>query len=482
VTPDEHTPASGHPSLEGISNRRARPPGIGSPLERGARRAGCVRASALGCALAALVSAHAAEPPLAFPGAEGHGRFATGGRGGDVYAVTNLDDAGPGSFREGLSAGNRTIVFRVSGTIALKSDLVVAKSNVTIAGQTAPGDGICLKNYPLRIEGANDIIVRFLRVRPGDEEKKPVDAIEVRNARAIILDHCSVSWSLDEGINTWHGAKNVTIQWCLISEGLNRNIHYAPHAYGASLGGENGSYHHNLFAHCTARNPSVAGNRQEHTIHMDHRCSVIYNWQHRTCDGKPDSINVVNNYYKPGPATRSDVRRRIARIDDSRRSYGFDSVWFIEGNEVEGAPELAADNWKGGVEFEGPTNEAVNRRRTPFPFAPVTTQPAKEAYALVLKNVGARLPKLDAHDARILREVESGTATFGNGIIDTQTQVGGWPELKSVSPPIDTDADGMPDAWETARGLNPKDPADRNARLPDGTTQLEAWLNGLVKW
>ncbi|MBI4621712.1 MAG: pectate lyase [Verrucomicrobia bacterium] len=432
----------------------------------------------IGIGLVAI--AHAAGPPLAFPGAEGHGRFAVGGRGGQVYAVTNLDDDGPGSLRDAVRAPNRTIVFRVSGTIDLKSDLVVTQSNLTLAGQSAPGDGICLKRHPLRIEGAKDIVVRFLRVRPGDEAKKPLDGIEIRNARNAILDHCSVSWSLDEGINTWHGAKNVTIQWCLISEGLNRNIHYAPHAFGASWGGENCSYHHNLFAHCTARNPSVAGNAREHTVAMDHRCSVIYNWEHRTCDGKPDSINVVNNYYKPGPATRAHARRRMVRIDDTKPRYGFESVWFIEGNMIEGAPELTADNWKGGVEFEGNTNERVNRRTTPFPFAPVTTQPAADVYRLVLRGVGARLPKLDAHDARILREVETGTATFGNGIIDTQTQVGGWPELKSAPAPLDTDNDGMPDAWERSRGLNPGDPSDRNKVAGDGYTQLEHYLNSLV--
>jgi hypothetical protein len=438
--------------------------------------------------LAALLSrSSAADPLIAFPGAEGHGRFATGGRGGDVYnvyIVTNLNDSGPGSLRDAVSAERRTVVFAVSGLIALKSDLLVARSNISIAGQTAPGDGICLKNYPLRIRGAHDVIVRHLRVRPGDEEKKPVDGIEVSDATNVIVDHCSVSWSLDEGINTWHGAKRVTIQWCLVSEGLNKNIHYAPHAYGASLGGEDCSYHHNLFAHCTARNVSVAGNTQNRTVRMDHRCSVIYNWEHRTCDGKPDSINVVNNYYKPGPATQAGVRRRIVRIDDTKPRYGFESVWYIAGNVIEGAPDLATDNWQGGVEFEGKTSEAANRSRTPFPFAPVTTQPAPEAFRLVLAQVGARRPKLDAHDSRILREVETGTAKFGpagNGIIDTQTQVGGWPDYKSARAPADSDQDGLPDAWEQARGLNPQDPADRNAIAPGGYTHLEVYLNELAE-
>ncbi|WP_199226834.1 hypothetical protein [Opitutus sp. ER46] len=422
----------------------------------------------------------AADALVAFPGAEGGGRLAKGGRGGEVYVVTNLEDDGPGSLRDAVSAGNRTVVFAVSGTILLKSDLFVSHSNITIAGQTAPGDGICLRRYPLRIKGANDVVVRFLRVRPGDEEKKPVDGIEVSEGANIILDHCSVSWWLDEGINTWHGARDVTVQWCLIAEGLNRNIHYAPHAFGASWGGKNSSYHHNLFAHCTARNPSVAGNNRYRTVGMDHRCSVIYNWQHRSCDGKPETVNVVNNYYKPGPATQPEVRRRVARIDNARRGYGFDSRWYIEGNVVEGAPDVSADNWNGGVDFDAGTNAAANRSRAPFPFTPVTTQSPEEAYRLVLAQVGARLPRLDAHDRRVLREVATGTATFGDGIIDTQKQTEGWPVLKSAPAPADADHDGMPDAWEQVRGLNPQDPADRNAVAASGYTQLEEYLNSLV--
>ncbi len=434
------------------------------------------------CAMTAPGLAAGATELPAFPGAEGAGRLATGGRGGDVYIVTNIEDDGPGSLRDAVSGSHRTVVFATSGVIDLKSELVIRASDLTIAGQTAPGDGICLKRFPLRIEGTRNIVVRFLRVRPGDEEKQPFDGIEVRDSENVILDHCSVSWSIDEGINTWHGAKNVTVQWCMISEGLNRNIHYAPHAYGASWGGENCSYHHNLFAHCTARNPSVAGNNDHHTVNMDHRCSVIYNWEHRTCDGKPVSCNVVNNYYKPGPATRDAVRRRIVRIDDTEPKYGYASRWFIEGNEVEGAPGLTADNWQGGVDFEtANVSEKVNRASTPFPFAPVTTQSASESYELVLRYVGARAPKLDAHDARVLHEVETGTATFGNGIIDTQSQVGGWPELKALPAPHDSDRDGMPDAWERAHELDPHDPADRNHTKDGGYTSLEIYINELAR-
>ncbi|MBI5692488.1 MAG: pectate lyase [Verrucomicrobia bacterium] len=437
--------------------------------------------------LTALLCAGLALPdlvaqPVAFPGAEGFGRFASGGRGGDVYAVTTLNDAGPGSLREAVSVGNRTVVFRVSGTIDLQSDLLITQSNLTIAGQTAPGDGICLRRHPLRLSGASNVILRHLRVRPGADSGRTVDGIEVRTGRNILLDHCSISWSIDEAVNTWHGAKDITVQWCLVAEPLHRSIHpKGPHGYGASWGGENTSYHHNLFAHCTARNPSVAGQAKDHTVHMDHRCSVIFNWEHRSSDGKPDSINVVNNYYKPGPATLPAVARRIVRIDDTRAAYGFDSFWYIEGNVVEGFPRISADNWAGGVDFEGGTSERVNRRREPFPFAPVTTQPATEAYRLVLAGVGATLPRRDAVDRRIVREVETGQVTFAKGIIDTPAQVGGWPELQSAPASADSDADGMPDTWEQSRGLDPRNPADRNGTsLAPPYTNLEVYLNSLV--
>ena len=415
----------------------------------------------------------------AFPGAWGGGMFATGGRAGKVIAVVNLNDDGPGSLREAVETpGPRIVVFRVSGTIDLQSDLVVAHSNLTIAGQTAPGDGICLKRFPLKVDGANDVVVRFLRVRPGDESGRRHDGIEVRRAVNVMIDHCSVSWSIDEGINTWHETKNLTVQWCLIAEALDRPFDSDPHGYGASWGGEDCSYHHNLFAHCAGRNPSIAGQERDRTINMDHRCSVIYNWRHRTCDGKPMQVNVVNNYYKEGPATNAGVRRRIVRIDDTQSAYGYPSIWFIEGNTVEGAPGISADNWQGGVHFKGNASEAENRRRTPFPVWPVPTQSAAEAYALVLRHVGANRPRRDSQDTRIVREVETGTATFGNGIIDTPGQVGAWPELKSVAAPPDTDRDGMPDAWETAHHLDPHNTADGPWDSDkDGYTNIEEFLN-----
>ena len=432
--------------------------------------------------LVLLTTTLAFAQPLAFPGAEGFGRFAAGGRGGDVVAVTNLDDSGPGSLREAVSAANRTVIFRVSGTILLKSDLLIEQSNLTIAGQTAPGDGICLRGRPLRLRGAHDVIIRHLRVRPGAESGQAIDGIEVRAGRNIIIDHCSVSWTVDEAMNTWHGTRDLTVQWCVIAEPLNRSIHpKGAHGYGASWGGENVSYHHNLFAHATARTPSVAGQARERTVLMDHRNSVIYNWEHRSCDGKPVSINLVNNYYKPGPATLPAVRRRIARIDDTRAAYGYDSVWHIAGNVVEGFPSIAADNWAGGVDFEGATSATANRRQAPFPVAPVTTHSASEAYEAVLAGAGATRPRRDAVDARVVAEVRRGGATVGNGIIDSPAQVGGWPDLKSAPAPRDTDGDGMPDDWENARGLNPRDPSDRNSlRLHPVHPALEILLSELA--
>lgn len=274
---------------------------------------------------------------------------------------------------------------------------------------------------------------------------------------------------------------NVTIQWCIISEGLNKSLNRGPHAFGASWGGVGNSYHHNLFANNTARNPSVAGQDKERTINMDHRCSVIFNWQHRSCDGKPFSINVVNNYYKPGPATEKQVLRRIALIDDTS-AYGFKSTWYIEGNYVEGASDaINNDNWQGGVDFPNErATEANSRSRTPFPFEPVTTQPARDVYGLVLANVGATLPRRDAVDERIIREVRTGKTTFGDGIIDSQKQVGGWPELKSAPAPVCSSGDGIPDDWKKSHSLDLKDPKVGKKVAGNGYTNLENYLNSLV--
>lgn len=421
---------------------------------------------------------------LAFPGAEGWGAQSKGGRGGIVIKVTNLNDDGPGSFREAVMNPNpRIVIFEISGTITLKSDLTIKSPYLTIAGQTAPGDGICLKGWPLNIAETHDIIIRSLRVRPGTESGllgSDINAAEIRKSSNIIFDHCSFSWSCDEGLNNWHGGENMTIQWCMMSEPLNKSIHLkGAHGFGASLGSYKLSYHHNLIADCVARNPSIAGNNRDFTVLMDFRNCVIYNWVSRSCDGKPLSINIINNYYKPGPATNENVRRRIARLDYSE-NMGFAGLWHIDGNYVDGYPAISVDNWNGGVDFDNGTSAEHNRRIAPFSVAEVTTQSATEAYKLVLKQAGVIVPGRDSNERRIIEEVEKGSFSRGDkGIVDNVEQAGGWPELKSLPAPADSDNDGMPNAWEKEHGLNSDNATDANQdRNNDGYTNIEEYING----
>jgi len=422
----------------------------------------------------------------AFPGAEGWGMYAKGGRGGVVLAVTNLNDNGPGSFRAAVMNPNpRIVIFQVSGTIELKSKLVITAPYLTIAGQTAPGDGICLKNFPLDLANSHDIIIRSIRVRPGIGSGligSEIDGVEVRESSNVIFDHCSVSWSNDEGMNNWHKTSNITFQWCLMSEPLNKSVHEkGSHGYCASIGGYKASFHHNILANGAGRNPSIGGNNQNVTVFLDVRNCVISNWGHRSCDGKPLSINLVNNYFKPGPATNEDVKRRIARIDNAEK-MGFTTLWYIEGNKVEGYPEISTDNWKGGVDFEENCSAARNRAMIPFESIPVKTQSADEAYLLVLKNAGATAPKRDIQDERIINQIKTNSFKFGtNGIIDNVEQVGGYPVLKSTAPLKDSDGDGIPDEWEIAHRLNPNDRSDATkSDLANGYTHIEEYINSLI--
>ncbi|GAF80233.1 unnamed protein product, partial [marine sediment metagenome] len=351
--------------------------------------------------LPALANDATAVP--AFPGAEGFGARATGGRGGRVIAVTNLNDRGPDSFRAAVRVEEpRIVVFRVSGTIALKSRVRI-RGDVTIAGQTAPGDGICLRNYGVDFSRANNVIIRYLRFRPGDTEKIELDAFGGRDARDVIIDHCSVSWGIDECLSMYRN-QNVTVQWCLISESLYHSAHHkGNHGYAGIWGGQNGSYHHNLLAHHSSRNPRVASDQQN----VDLRNNVIYNWGFNSLyGGERSTVNVVGCYYKPGPGTRKDVHNRIL---DGRGQQG---RWYLKDNFVVGDPSVTADNWNGGVHLAWTEFDAM-RARTPFPAPKISTQPATEAYRLVLADAGATLPKRDALDARIVEEVRTGTATFG---------------------------------------------------------------------
>jgi predicted neuraminidase len=405
----------------------------------------------------------------AFPGAEGYGSETPGGRGGKVIQVTNLNDSGPGSLREAINAsGPRIVVFRISGTIALKSDLVINNPNITIAGQTAPGAGICIKDYKLRIS-ADDVILRYLRIRRGNESGEDDDALSVENAENVIIDHCSISWGCDETVNTWHGVKNSTMQWCIISEAL----HHKNHGFAASLGGEYTSYHHLLFANCPGQNPGIAGNSEHQTINMDLRNNVLFNWGHRTVDGLPNSVNLVHNYYKPGP---NSTLMLFAILQDDNIPEIPTPSWNIYGNVWEGNEAISKDNSL-GVAIEG-NAQLVDKQ---FPYAPVKVYFAEKAYQMVLDDVGAVLPKRDSVDMRIIEEVKTGIPTYGKGVVMDPADVGGWPELSSDPAPVDTDKDGIPDDWELANDLDPNDPEDRNIYSPEGYTMLEVYLDSLVK-
>jgi hypothetical protein len=435
----------------------------------------------------------------AFPGAEGFGKFSVGGRGGRVIEVTNLNHAGPGSLREAIDAkGPRTVIFRVSGTIYLRSPLVISQDSITIAGQTAPGDGICVARCNLSVQ-ANHVVIRYLRLRLGDlDTSRDDDAFTgCRNIQRglsgpIIIDHCSASWSVDETAS-FYDNKDFTMQWCYVTESLNRSHHAkGPHGYGGIWGGQRASFHHNLFAHHTSRNPRFNGGRttgQPDKELVDHRNNVIYNWGFNSAyGGEGGSYNVVGNYYKSGPATDPDVASRIVQAWDTT------GEWYVSGNTVTYFPNVTANNWLGVASGGNLTMASIRRAEVPFPAAQITEQSPEEAYLLVLRHGGASLPRRDPIDVRITEEVRRGTATFGGtyrradnpdnpitGIIDSQKGVGGWPELKSVPPPLDSDHDGMPDRWETLHGLNPRDPADGPRLTSSGHSNLEIYLNSIVE-
>ncbi|MFH0990594.1 MAG: T9SS type A sorting domain-containing protein [bacterium] len=424
----------------------------------------------------------------AFPGAEGFGQYTVGGRGGDIYEVTNLNDSGPGSLREAIGkTGPRTIVFRVSGTIRLKSRLSVTRGNLTIAGQSAPGDGICLRDFNFTVK-ANEVIIRYLRFRLGDVDSTyDDDAFDGENSKNVILDHCSISWSIDETLSAYSGIEQWTVQWCFIAESL-RNSHHVKgaHGYGGIWGGKNTTWHHNLLAHHSSRNPRF----DRGVENVDHRNNVVYNWTFNSCYGgeanevQPSRINVVANYYKAGPSTSSgSTRYRI--VNPSTESHGY-GKWYINENYVDGYPQATTDNWAFGVQGVATSLFDSIKATEPFPYTPIVQHQPEVAYRLVLKYGGASLPKRDTIDKRIVWEVENGVALFGgktgarSGIIDSQSDVGGWPLLATAPPPMDTDHDGMPDAWEQAQGLNPADPGDRNLKNAQGYTKLEEYLNSLV--
>ena len=430
----------------------------------------------------------------AFPGAEGAGAFTPGGRGGKVIEVTNVRDSGPGSLREAIEAeGPRIVIFRISGIITLKKLLTISNPYITIAGQTAPGDGICIRGQTTEIN-THDVVLRYLRFRRGNIKDRN-DALGGYPVGNIIVDHCSASWGLDENLSLYRYMKempdgpdkkmpveNLTIQWCISSEALDLNNH----AFGATWGGKNCSFHHNLFACNTGRNPSIGWGD-----HFDFRNNVLFNWRHRTVDGGDASsmVNIVANYYKPGPAVNEGgIRYRICRPQhlDMYSEAKREGKWYVEDNFVVGNPKVSADNWDGGVQFDdAPTQAEIKalkkkvRATTPAPAPSITQQSAEQAYELVLARAGAILPKRDPVDRRIIHIVRTGKPNFKNGIIDIPSDVGGWPQYKSSPAPVDSDHDGMPDKWEKKFSLKWNDPSDgAKDSDSDGYTNVEEWLNG----
>ena len=413
---------------------------------------------------------------LAFPTAEGFGRFATGGRGGEVYIVTNLNDDGEGSLRKGIvRRGPRIITFAVSGTIALESPLDINRGDLTIAGQTAPGEGITIKGYPVAVK-ADNVIIRYLRFRLGDENEVVDDALKGRGIENVIIDHCSLSWATDEN-SSFYETRNFTFQWNLIAEALNSSVHNkGDHGYGGIWGGVNASFHHNLLASNNSRNPRFSGSKTTANAEdefLDFRNNVIYNWgDNNVYGGESGTYNLINNYYKPGPATSNSKKDRIL---EPYEPYG---KFYVNGNVVEGSATVTGNNWDGGVQSDDPTAAILD---TAIDInGNVKTHTAEKAFELVLQNAGASF-KRDAVDIRVIEEVRNGTHLHKNGIIDSQNDVGGWPELDKGEHLTDSDEDGMPDQWEKENCLDPEKDDSAGYDLDKDYTNIEVYINSLTK-
>lgn len=459
-----------------------------------------------------------AEIP-AFPGAEGGGKYSFGGRGGKVLVVTNLNDDGPGSLRWACEQGGaRTVVFNVSGIIRIKTPLIVRAPYITIAGQTAPGDGVCVAGETVWIN-THDVIVRYMRFRRGETNVgRRDDAIGGNPVGNIIIDHVSASWGLDENMSMYRhmyndstgkpeekrGTVNITIQNSIFAEALDT----WNHAFGSTLGGENCSFMRNLWANNAGRNPSIGWNGI-----FNFTNNVIFNWVHRSIDGGDYTAmyNIINNYFKPGPATPKDnnVGHRILKPESGRSKlkYHVYGRSYVHGNVMEGFDAITKDNWNGGVQVEElpNTGEYTNDMKwsKPLPMPELTIIPTLDAKAYVLANAGATLPKRDAVDTRIVKQVATGKIeaaegvklpetqfkhrrmpidSYKIGIITDPSQVGGYPEYKGT-PYKDSDNDGIPDSWEVKNGLNPNDASDaaRASKKNKGYTNIEDYLNSVVE-
>ncbi len=448
---------------------------------------------------------------LAFPTAEGYGRWARGGRGGYVYHVTNLNDSGEGSLRYGLETlkGARTVVFDVGGVIPLESVLCIPDDggDVYVAGQTAPGDGITLINYTFGAMGSEDVVIRDVRTRVGDVSGKSMGGMGISSCNNTIIDHCSISWATDEGLST-RSASNITFQWNIIGESLNNSVHYDAgdrenterHSFAASIGGYVGSFHHNLLINNTGRNWSLAGAMEQDGVTyggaLDIRNNVVYNWRDRTTDGGARFVQFVNNYYKAGAVSNTNLH--LVSVDGNELKTQDMQKLFASGNmkvAQNGSTLIAAsaDEWASGKAKSGGKNSDNNsvRSNTQW-FEPyVNTQSAEDAYKSVTAGAGANYPKWDYIDSRYIDEVKNGKYTFTgsrdklNGIIDSQNDAGGYPNsnnFKGGTAPVDSDGDGMSDAWEAEHGLNANDPKDGAAvsLSADDYTNLEMYLNELA--
>ncbi len=455
----------------------------------------------------------------AFPGAEGGGAYAFGGRGGKVYVVTSLEDSGPGTFRWACEQGGaRIVVFNVAGIIRLKSPVIIRAPYITIAGQTAPGDGVCIAGESVWIN-THDVVIRHMRFRRGETSVgRRDDALGGNGIGNIILDHISASWGLDENISMYRhmydpgdAAKeeklptvNVTIQNSISSEALDTYNH----AFGSTIGGLNSTFVRNLWACNISRNPSVGMYGSFNFIN-----NVLFNWWNRSVDGGDhrSRFNMINNYYKPGPITPKGkpISYRILKPEGDRGKKDTLVLGrvYAHGNVVEGNDKVTEDNWAGGVQLDDMSlGEAKSyfeyiSVKDPFKMAAVAVMPAREAYTYVLENAGATLPRRDAVDERIVRQVRTGKIeyqeggktnvgsefvdrrlpedSYKQGIITDVSQVGGYPAYKGT-PYQDSDSDGMPDAWESQYKLNPKDPSDANKDMNgDGYTNIEKYINGM---
>ena len=470
----------------------------------------------------------------AFPGAEGGGMYTPGGRGGKVIVVTSLEDSGPGTFREACETGGaRIIVFNVSGVIHLKSPISVRAPYVTIAGQTAPGDGICVAGQSFLID-THDVVIRHMRFRRGAQDVAfRDDAVGGNAVGNIMIDHCSCTWGLDENISFYRHmydpsegqyeskdlklpTVNVTIQNTISAKALDTYNH----AFGSTLGGENCAFMRNLWASNSGRNPSVGWNGVFNFVN-----NVVFNWVHRSSDGGDYTamFNMINNYYKPGPATpkNNTVGCRILKPEAGRSKLNYKVYGrvYADGNVMEGYPEITKDNWNGGIQIESQPNTAGYtenmRSYEPFAMPYIKITSANDAYDYVTKHVGANIPCRDIVDERIIEEVKTGIPYYDKklakdangdltglspksmgedgqfkyrrlpkdsykiGIITDIRQMGGFPEYKGT-PYVDTDGDGMPDEWEIANGLNPNDPSDANKDCTgDGYTNIEKYINGI---